>query len=141
MKKLIGLFLLLQNPVYAERIIPNFQQGILNQHTETKSIIQEEIKSFDMRTGYQFTVGGENVAPSTDNISPTGFTQKPGTVGGTATTYTLPDLSNKPSYSIVNEGASFSYYETLETPGIQNFTHIIRTTEIEQVSDSTSTFQ
>ena len=141
MKKLLGLFLLFQPPVFAERIIPNFQQGVLTQHTETRSVIQEDIKSFDLRNGYQFTVGGTNVEPSTTNIAPTGFTQAAGTVGGTATTYVLPDLSEKPAYSIVNEGAAFSYYETLETPGIQNYTHIIRTTEIEQISDSTSTFQ
>ena len=141
MKRLLGLLVILQSPAFAERIIPNFQQGILNQHTETKSVIQEEIKSFDIRNGYQLTVGGTNVAPSTTNIAPTGFTQTAGTVGGTATTYVLPDLSDKPAYSIVNEGAAFSYYETLETPGIQNYTHIIRTTTVEQISDSTSTFQ
>jgi hypothetical protein len=141
MKRLLGLLVILQSPAFAERIIPNFQQGILNQHTETKSVIQEEIKSFDIRNGYQLTVGGTNVEPSTTNIAPTGFTQTAGTVGGTATTYVLPDLSDKPAYSIVNEGAAFSYYETLETPGIQNYTHIIRTTTVEQISDSTSTFQ
>tara|TARA_R100000781_G_C4057962_1_gene120025 strand:+ start:314 stop:742 length:429 start_codon:yes stop_codon:yes gene_type:complete len=142
MKRLFLLLLIFNAPISkAERIIPNFQQGILNQHTETKSIITEDIKSFDIRNGYQLTVGGTNVEPSTTNIAPTGFTQTAGTVGGTATTYVLPDLSNKPAYSIVNEGAAFSYYETLETPGIQNYTHIIRTTEIEQISDSTSTFQ
>jgi hypothetical protein len=141
MKRLLGLLVILQSPAFAERIIPNFQQGILNQHTETKSIITEDIKSFDIRNGYQLTVGGTNVEPSTTNIAPKGFTQTAGTVGGTATTYVLPDLSEKPAYSIVNEGAAFSYYETLETPGIQNYTHIIRTTEVEQISDSTSTFQ
>ena len=37
-------------------------------------------------------------------------------------------------------GESFMYYETLETPGITNYTHVTRTTTIESVSDSTSTF-
>jgi len=43
-------------------------------------------------------------------------------------------------YSIVNEGESFMFYETLETGGITNYTHIMRTTEIENITDSTSTF-
>ena len=128
-------------PARAEKIVPNFQQGVLQQHTETRSVIMEDIKSYDLRTGYQFTVGGNNVEPSTDNIAPEGFIEIPGSVDGVGTTYVMPDLSNKPSYSIVNEGAPFAYYETLETPGIQNFTHIIRETTIEQITDSTSTFQ
>jgi hypothetical protein len=133
--------LLIATTVSAQPITPNFTQGVLNSHTETRSTVNEDIKSFDMRTGYQFTVGGENVQPSTTNIAPEAFNQQSGSVQGTATTYVLPDLSNKPEYTIVEEGAPFSYYETLETPGIQNYTHIIRTTEIEQITDTTSTFQ
>ena len=125
----------------AERIVPNFQQGVLTQHSETRSVILRDVKQYDMRSGYQFTVGGHNVAPSTSNIAPTGFTEQTGTIGGTATTYVLPDLSNKPAYSIVNQGGAFSYYETLETPGIQTYTHIIEEHTIESITDSTSTFQ
>ena len=44
-------------------------------------------------------------------------------------------------YSIVNEGAAFSYYETLESPGISSMTKIIEEQTIESISDSTSTFQ
>jgi hypothetical protein len=136
------LFLLLFAPIAkAEKIVPTFQQGTLNQHVETRSVVLEDIKSYDIRNGYQLTIGGENTKPSTTNIAPTGFTRQSGNVGGVATIYTLPDLTNKPEYSIVNEGAPWAYYETLETPGIQNFTHIIRETTIEQVSDSTSVFQ
>ena len=62
------------------------------------------------------------------------------TIQGTGTTYVSPNLDNKPTFSIVNEGESFQYYETLEAPGITNYTHIIRTTQIENVTDTTSTF-
>ena len=142
MKRVFLLLLIFNAPIAkAEKIVPNFQQGILTQHSETKSVILRDMKIFDMRSGYQFTVGGTNVKPSTDNIAPTGFTEQTGTIGGTATTYVLPDLSNKPAYSIVNEGASFSYYETLETPGIQTYTHLVEEHTIESISDSTSTFQ
>ena len=139
--RLIWLLIFFAPIAKAERIVPNFQQGVLTQHSETRSVILRDIKQYDMRSGYQFTVGGENVAPSTSNIAPTGFTEQTGTIGGTATTYVLPDLSNKPAYSIVNKGAAFSYYETLETPGIQTYTHIIEEHTIESITDSTSTFQ
>jgi len=139
--RLIWLLIFFAPIAKAERIVPNFQQGVLTQHSETRSVILRDVKQYDMRSGYQFTVGGHNVAPSTSNIAPTGFTEQTGTIGGTATTYVLPDLSNKPAYSIVNQGAAFSYYETLETPGIQTYTHIIEEHTIESITDSTSTFQ
>ena len=127
--------------VRAEKIVPNFQQGVLNNHTETKSILKRDLTIYEFRTGYQFSVGGNNVKPSTNNIAPSGFVKTPGTVSVVATTYVLPELSTKPSYSIVDVGASFSYYETLETPGIKSMTKIIEEQTIESISDSTSTFQ
>ena len=127
-------------PVYAQNVIPNFQQGVLTQRSETKSTTVEDIKSFDIRNGYQLTIGGENVKSSTGDVAPAGWTKLDTTVQGVGTTYVSPNLDNKPTFSIVNEGESFQYYETLETPGITNFTQILRTTTIENVTDTTSTF-
>ena len=127
-------------PVYAQSVIPNFQQGVLTQRSETKSTTVEDIKSFDIRNGYQLTIGGENVKSSTGNVAPAGWTKLDTTVQGVGTTYVSPNLDNKPTFSIVNQGESFMYYETLETPGITNFTHIQRTTQIENITDTTSTF-
>ena len=127
-------------PVYAQSVIPNFQQGVLNQRSETKSTTVEDIKSFDIRNGYQLTIGGENVESSTGNVAPAGWTKLDTTIQGVGTTYVSPNLDNKPTFSIVNQGESFMYYETLETPGITNFTHIQRTTQIENITDTTSTF-
>lgn len=138
---LITAILLFSPSAKAESIVPNFTQGVLNSHTEIKSTVTEDIKEFRYRTGYQFTVGGENLTPSTTNISPTGFTKETGSVQGTATTYVMPDLSNKPQFNITDTSKAFSYYETLETPGVESYVHILRTTEIEQVTDTTSTFQ
>jgi len=127
-------------PVYGQSVIPNFNQGVLNQRSETKSTTVEDIKSFEINNGYQLTVGGENVKSSTGNVAPDGWTKLNTTIQGTGTTYVSPNLDNKPTFSIVNEGESFQYYETLEAPGITNYTHIIRTTEIENITDTTSTF-
>ena len=134
------LLSLLSAPVYANSVIPNFNQGVLTQHSETKSTVVEDIKSFDIRNGYQLTVGGENVKSSTGNVAPEGWTKLNTTIQGTGTTYVSPNLDNKPTFSIVNEGESFQYYETLEAPGISNFTRIMRTTQIENITDTTSTF-
>ena len=140
MYRFILLFSFFSAPVYAQSVIPNFQQGVLNQRSETKSTTVEDIKSFDIRNGYQLTIGGENVESSTGNVAPAGWTKLDTTVQGVGTTYVSPNLDNKPTFSIVNQGESFMYYETLETPGITNFTHIQRTTQIENITDTTSTF-
>ena len=134
------LLSLFSAPVYANSVIPNFNQGVLTQRSETKSTVVEDIKSFYINNGYQLTVGGENVKSSTGNVAPDGWTKLNTTIQGTGTTYVSPNLDNKPTFSIVNEGESFQYYETLETPGITNYTHIMRTTQIENVTDTTSTF-
>ncbi len=137
----LGLLLsLFCTPVYSQNVIPNFNQGVLIQRSETKQTIVEDIKSFDIRNGYQLTVGGENVQSSTGNVAPAGWTKLDTTIQGTGTTYVSPNLDNKPTFSIINEGESFQYYETLETPGITNFTHIQRTTQVENITDTTSTF-
>tara|TARA_B100000212_G_scaffold341713_1_gene325749 strand:+ start:493 stop:930 length:438 start_codon:yes stop_codon:yes gene_type:complete len=139
--KIALLFITFAPQVRAEKIVPNFQQGVLNNHTETKTVLKRDLTVFEFRNGYELTVGGMNIKPSTNNIAPSGFVKTAGTVSGTATTYVMPDLTTKPQYSIVNEGASFSYYETLETPGIKSMTKIIEEQTIESISDSTSTFQ
>ena len=139
--KIALLFIIFAPQVRAEKIVPNFQQGVLNNHTETKTVLKRDLTVFEFRNGDELTVGGMNIKPSTNNIAPSGFVKTAGTVSGTATTYVMPDLTTKPQYSIVNEGASFSYYETLETPGIKSMTKIIEEQTIESISDSTSTFQ
>ncbi len=141
LSKLPFLLITFAPQIRAEKIIPNFQQGVLNNHTETKTILKRDLTVFEFRNGYELTVGGVNVKPSTNNIAPSGFVKTAGTVSGTATSYVMPDLSTKPQYSIVNEGASFSYYETLETPGVKSMTKIIEEQTIESINDSTSTFQ
>ena len=140
MKLVFWLLLVTSTPLQAIPVIPNFQQGVLQQRVETKSTILEDIKSYDIRNGYEMTIGGTNVESSTGNITPEGWTKVNTTINGVGTTYVSPDLETKPSFQIVDQGASFNYFETLETPGISNFTHITRETTIESITDSTSTF-
>ncbi len=140
MRLVFWLLLVTSTPLQAIPVIPNFQQGVLQQRVETKSTILEDIKSYDIRNGYEMTIGGTNVESSTGNITPAGWTKVNTTINGVGTTYVSPDLETKPSFQIVDQGASFNYFETLETPGISNFTHVTRETTIESITDSTSTF-
>ena len=140
MRLVFWLLLVTSTPLQAIPVIPNFQQGVLQQRVETKSTILEDIKSYDIRNGYEMTIGGTNVKSSTGNITPAGWTKVNTTINGVGTTYVSPDLETKPSFQIVDQGASFNYFETLETPGISNFTHVTRETTIESITDSTSTF-
>ena len=64
MKRLLLLLLLMPDSVAAIPVVPNFQQGVLQQHVETSSVVQETIKSFSFNTGYEMTTGGTNDAPS-----------------------------------------------------------------------------
>ena len=140
MKLVFWLLLVTSTPIQAIPVIPNFQQGVLQQRVETKSTILEDIKSYDIRNGYEMTIGGTNIESTTGNITPEGWTKVNTTINGVGTTYVSPNLETKPSFQIVEQGASFNYFETLETPGISNFTHITRETTIESITDSTSTF-
>jgi hypothetical protein len=134
------ILLLFASPAAAVPVVPNFQQGVLQQHVETSSVVQETIKSFDFRSGYEMTITGTNVAPTNGNVAPTRYTTTNNTVDGVTQTFVSPDLTTKPTYEIVNPGAGFQYSESLNGPGLVNFTQIDRTTTIESISDSTSTF-
>lgn len=140
MKRFLLLLLLTPTSISAVPVVPNFQQGVLQQHVETSSVVQETIKSFDFRSGYEMTITGTNVAPIGGTVAPSAYTTINNTVEGVTQTFVSPDLTTKPAYEIVTPGASFQYAETLNGPGLANFTEINRTTTIESISDSTSTF-
>ena len=140
MKWLLGIIFLPITPLFANNVVPNFEQGVLNQRSETKSTTLEDIKSFEFSNGYSLTVGGENVQSTTGNIAPTGWTEQFTTVEGVGTTYISPNLNSKPEFRIIEPNKPFNYYESLETGGLKSYHHITRETIIESVTDSTSTF-
>ena len=73
-----ALLLLLASPAAAVPVVPNFSQGVVSTHTETKTIVKESIVSESHRTGWEYTVSGTGVEPSSGIVSPgvsgTGFT-------------------------------------------------------------------
>ncbi len=140
MKRLFWLFLLWPQAVFAVPVIPNFTQGGMTSHTETTSKVTETINSIDYQTGWQYTVTGTNVGHSGSSISPNAVTGNSNTLQGVTSTWTGLDAANKPNWTISNPGGSFQFTETYRAPGMVNQTIIQRVTEIQSVTDTTSTF-
>ena len=120
-------------------VVPNFQQGVLSSKTTTKTKVNEVINSYEYRTGYELSVSGTNVAPD-GSIAPMGLTTTSNTVNGISSVWRGLDPASKPSWNIVNQGASFQFVETLQGPGLVNHTIINRDTDIESITETTSTF-
>ena len=121
------LLLLPASPAAAVPVVPNFSQGVVSTHTETKTIVKESIVSESYRTGYEYTVSGTGVEPSSGTVSP-------------AATSTGLDLANRSNWVQSTPGAAFQFAETYQGPGLIEKVTIDRETIIESVTDSTSTF-
>ena len=126
MKRLI-LLLLLPLPAVAVPVVPNFSQGVVSSHTESKTIVKESIVSESYRTGFEYTVSGTGVEPSSGVVSPS------------AGTNTL-NFSSRSSWKQTVPGAAFQFAETFQGPGLIEKVIIDRETITETVIDSTSTF-
>ena len=145
MKRSILTVLLLISGTGAARavpVVPNFTQGSMTSHTETTSTVTETINSMDYNTGWQYVVTGTNVE-SSGTLSPTGAgsvnaTQV--TLDGVTSTWNGLNLTDRPEFSIVTPGAAFQFTESYQGPGLSNHTVIQRTTTINSVTDTTSTF-
>ena len=127
-------------PVAAIPVVPNFQQGVLSSTTRTKTKVTEVINSYEYRTGYEYTVTGTNIAPIDGAIAPASLTSTTNTLNGVSSRWTGLDPASKPTWNIVNQGASFQFVETLQGPGLTNHTLINRETDIESLTETTSTF-
>ena len=121
-------------------VVPSFQQGTLKSTTNTTQTITEVINSYDYRTGYEYTATGTNVAPVGGFVSPSETTTTTNSLNSVTSTWTGLDPANKPQWELVEDGAAFQFTETLNGPGLTNHTIINRTTEIESVTETLSTF-
>ena len=126
MKRLI-ILLLLPSSAVAVPVVPNFSQGVVSSHTESKTIVKESIVSESYRTGFEYTVGGTGIEPTSGIVSPS------------AGTNTL-NFSSRSSWKQTVPGAAFQFAETFQGPGLIEKVIIDRETITETVIDSTSTF-
>ena len=53
------------SPAVAVPVVPNFSQGVVSSHTESKTIVKESIVSESYCTGFEYTVSGTGVQPAT----------------------------------------------------------------------------
>ena len=124
-------------------VVPNFTQGSMTSSTTTTSTVQETINSMDYNTGWQYSVTGTNVSAD-GPLSPTGSGSTNNTqitLDGVTSTWTGLNLDQRPNFTQTNNGiGSFQFSENYIGPGLSNHTIIQRTTTIQSVTDTTSTF-
>ena len=121
-------------------VVPNFTQGSMTSTTETTSTVSETINSMDYSTGYQYVITGTNIEHDGNTISAPSTTGNSNTLNGVTSTWTNLDLSNKPNFTITTPGDAFQFTESYSGPGLSNHTIINRTTTIQSVTNTTSTF-
>ena len=147
MRNTYKLFLLVAmsgaiNPVIAVPVVPNFTQGSMTSSTTTTSTVTETINSMDYNTGWQYSATGSGVSAS-GNIVPTGSGSTNTTnvtLDGVTSQWTGLNLVQRPNYTLTNQGGAFQFSESYLGPGLSNHTKIQRTTTIQSVTDTTSTF-
>ena len=148
MRNTYKLFLLVAmggaiNPVIAVPVVPNFTQGSMTSNTTTTSTVTETINSMDYNTGWQYAVTGTNVSGN-GNLTPTGagsVSNTQVTLDGVTSTWNGLNQENRPQFTQTNNGVgSFQFSEAYMGPGLSNHTIIQRTTVINSVTDTTSTF-
>ena len=147
MRNTYKLFLLMVmsgaiNPVIAVPVVPNFTQGSMTSNTTTTSTVTETINSMDYNTGWQYSATGSGVSAS-GNLVPTGSGSTNTTnvtLDGVTSQWTGLNLDQRPNYTLTNQGGAFQFSESYLGPGLSNHTIIQRTTTIQSVTDTTSTF-
>ena len=142
MKGTITVLLLLfsASAARAVPVVPNFTQGAMTSRTESSSQVTETINSINYNTGYQYVITGTNMSHDGDTISAPSVTAGNNTIEGVTSTWTGMDLENKPNFTITTPGAAFQYTETYSGPGLATQTIIQRTTNLQSVTETTSTF-
>ena len=136
-----GAFVLVSaRTAIAVPVVPNFTQGSMTSNTETTSTVVETINSMNYDTGYELVITGTNIQHDGATISSPSTTGNSNTLNGVTSTWTGLDLNNKPNFTLTTPGEAFQFTESYSGPGLSNHTIIQRTTTIQSVTNTTSTF-
>ena len=138
-------------PARAVPVVPNFTQGSMTSHSETTSTVTETINSIDYRTGWEYSVTGVGISnngeplnpsvnESTVQVAPAGVGENGEVTGQVTSSFDSLNLSNQSDFTITTPGEGFQFTQSYSGPGLTNQTIIQRTTVIESVTDTTSTF-
>ena len=123
-------------------VVPNFTQGSMTSNTTTTSTVTETINSMDYNTGWQYSVTGSGVVAD-GALPPTGtgsISNTQITLDGVTSTWNGLNLEERPNFTMQTPGSAFQFTEPYHGPGLSNHTIIQRTTTINSVTDTTSTF-
>ena len=139
-----GAFVLVSaRTAIAVPVVPNFTQGSMTSSTTTTSTVQETINSMDYNTGWLYSVTGTNISAD-GSLTPTGSGSTNNTqitLDGVTSTWTGLNLDQRPNFTQTNNGeGSFQFTEKYQGPALSKHTIIQRTTTINSVTDTTSTF-
>ena len=138
---IVGAFVLASaRTAIAVPVVPNFTQGSMTSNTETTSTVSETINSMNYDTGYQYVITGTNIQHDGNTISAPNTDQNSNTINGVTSTWTGLDHTQKPNFTLVTPGEPFQFTESYSGPGLSNHTIIQRTTTIQSVTNTTSTF-
>ena len=139
----VGAFVLANvRTAIAVPVVPNFTQGSMTSNTVTNTTVTETINSMDYNTGWQYSVTGSGVSAD-GNLTPTGsgsVSNTNVTLDGVTSTWNGLNLEQRPNFTMTNQGGAFQFSESYLGPGLSNHTIIQRTTTIQSVTDTTSTF-
>ena len=106
-------------------VIPNFSQGLVSSSTQSKTVVRESIVSESYRTGFEYSVSGTGVEPTSGVVSPSAGT-------------TSLNLSSRSTWKQTVPGAAFQFAETYSGPGLNERVNIEREALIEPGIASTS---
>ena len=127
--------------VYAGGITPSFSTGQMESSSSSKTIIVETIVTENYRTGYSYSLQGNNIKVRDGTvISPDATYTNTQTVNGVSFKWVTPDLPTKPQWEIQNAGEAFSITENFLAPGLDATSTIQRTINTESQSTSLSIF-
>ena len=135
------LFLLGIPSAYAGGITPSFSTGQMESSSSSKTIIVETIVTENYRTGYSYSLQGNNIKVKDGTvISPDATYTNTQTVNGVSFKWVTPDLPTKPQWEIKDAGEAFSITENFLAPGLDATSTIQRTINTESQSTSLSIF-
>ena len=139
--KWLVIFLFGIPSAYAGGITPSFSTGQMESSSSSKTIVVETIVTENYRTGYSYSLQGNNIKVKDGTvISPDATYTNTQTVNGISFKWVTPDLPTKPQFEIENPGEAFSITENFLAPGLDATSTIQRTINTESQSTSLSIF-
>ena len=125
----------------AGSITPSFTTGQMESSSSSKTIIVETIVTENYRTGYSYSLQGNNIQVKDGTvISPDATYTNTQTVNGVSFKWVTPDLPTKPQWEIKDAGEAFSITENFLAPGLDATSTVQRTINTESQSTSLSIF-